>query len=96
MKDRMSSRERLLAAINHKEADRVPICFRDVAPLEKLWKNPFERVLALQELGVDDKLFIHAPGIADLDATAYTEGMLYARYGTIIWPLMIIFSSIKC
>ena len=86
MKNRMSSRERLLAAINHREADRVPICFRDVAPLEKLWKNPFERVLVLRELGVDDKLFIQAPGTADLDATAYSEGMLYARYGTIIWP----------
>ena len=82
----MSSRERMLAANHHQEPDRVPICFRDVAPLEKLWNNPFERVLALRELGVDDKLFIHPPGNVELDVTAYDEGMLYARYGTITWP----------
>ena len=86
MKDRMSSRERLLTAINHQEPDRVPICFRDVAPLEKMWNNPFERVLVLRELGVDDKLFLNAPGIEHYDAALKGTGSLYARYGTSTWP----------
>ncbi len=54
----MTSRERLLAAINLAEPDRVPICFRNVAPLEHLWSNAFERVTALAALGVDDKLHV--------------------------------------
>lgn len=87
MNERMSSRERLLAAINHREPDRVPICFRDVAPLENRWTNPFERVLALRELGVDDKLFLYPPlaGYADVEVDAV--GSLYAVYGTGMWPL---------
>ena len=80
----MSSRERLLAAINHREPDRVPICFRDVAPLENRWRNPFERVLSLRELGVDDKLFLHPPETF----SGYTSGeqSLYSRYGSALWP----------
>jgi len=57
----ISSRERLLLAINHQEPDRVPICFRGVAPLDKQWKSRFERVVGLAKLGVDDKLSIHVP-----------------------------------
>jgi len=86
VKDAMSSRERLLAAINHQEPDRVPVCFRDVAPLEKLWKDPFERVLALRELGVDDKLFLYPPTVTVPDARVDLKGSLYALYGTGIWP----------
>ena len=86
MKNEMSSKERLLTTINHQEPDRVPLCFRDVAPLEHLWTNPIDRVLALKELGVDDKLFIQPPGATFLDETAKNEGMLYARYGTMVWP----------
>jgi hypothetical protein len=57
----MTSRERLLTAISLQEADRVPICFRNVAPLEHLWRNAFERVTALATLGVDDKLQVALP-----------------------------------
>ncbi len=87
MKDRMSSRERLLAAINHQEVDRVPICFRDVAPLEHRWSTPFERVLALRELGVDDKLFLYPPLDSDPTARSTMTGMLYATYGAALWPM---------
>ena len=86
MSQSMSSRERLLAAINHEEADRVPICFRDVAPLEHMWSSPFERVMALNDLGVDDKLFIHPPLSHDPDVTFGLKGSLYAAYGTSVWP----------
>lgn len=61
----MTSRERLLAAINLTEPDRVPICFRNVAPLEHLWRNAFERVTALAELGADDKLQLGLPWVFD-------------------------------
>lgn len=61
----MTSRERLLASINLAEPDRVPICFRNVAPLEHLWSNAFERVTALAELGVDDKLHLGLPWAFD-------------------------------
>ena len=84
----MSSRERLLAAINHQEPDRVPVCFRDVAPLEKKWKNPFERVLVLRELGVDDKIFIHPPQKTFYSDTAHREiESNYVNYGISPWPL---------
>ncbi len=83
----MTSRERLLTAIGGGEPDRIPICFRDVAPLEHLWSDPFERVLALRELGVDDKLFLHAPTVSIPDTGAGRPGSLYAVYGSGIWPL---------
>jgi len=58
----MSSRERLLAALNHQEPDRVPITFwGTIAPLKHLWKTPFERVKCLRKLGVDDQMSIGAP-----------------------------------
>jgi hypothetical protein len=84
-KDSMSSRARLIAAIDHREPDRVPICFRDVAPLEHRWNTPFERVLALRELGVDDKLFLHPPGTFPHDTTISVERSLYLRYGSSLW-----------
>jgi len=86
MKDAMSSRERLLTAIGHEEPDRVPICFRDVAPFEHLWSDPFERVLVLRDMGVDDKLFVHPPRGAAHDVTVPGIGALYTVYGTDIWP----------
>lgn len=58
MERNISSRERTLAAINHKEADRIPIFFRGIAPLSHLWKNPYERVNVLLEMGVDEKIDI--------------------------------------
>jgi uroporphyrinogen decarboxylase len=59
----MTSRERLLAAIRHETPDRVPICFRGVKPLDIRWNSRFERILGLQEMGVDDKLSIRVPWV---------------------------------
>jgi len=59
MAKNISSRERTLAAINHKEADRVPIFFRSIAPLNHLWKNTYERVDVLLNMGVDEKVNIN-------------------------------------
>jgi len=53
MKAGISSRERTLAAINHQEADRVPIHFRGVAPFDHLWKSEHERVDVLLDMGAD-------------------------------------------
>jgi len=86
VKDTMSSRERLLTTINHQEPDRVPICFRAVAPLAKKWKNPFERVLVLQEFGVDDKLFIRTPSTGYEGVTVSETELFYAGYGSRPWP----------
>ncbi len=69
MAQTMSSRERLLTTIRHEEPDHVPLCFRSVAPLQDRWRNPFERVLALRELDVDDKLFVGAPWPYDPQVT---------------------------
>ena len=61
-KDSLSSRERLLAALNHREPDRVPVMFWGaIAPLRHLWKTPFERVKVLRDLGVDDQLSVGHP-----------------------------------
>ena len=85
--DTMTSRERLLAAIEHREPDRVPICFRDVAPLEHLWRDPFERALVLRDMGVDDKLFLHPPVTDAAEVEVDAVGSLYAVYGTGMWPI---------
>ncbi len=82
----MSSRERLLTAIDNREPDRVPICFRDVAPLARLWKDPFERALVLREMGVDDKLFLHPPRRTFAEVDGRDERSLYVLYGTDVWP----------
>ncbi len=58
MEKNISSRERTLIAINHKEADRIPIFFRGIAPLNHLWKNAHERVDVLLKMGVDEKVRI--------------------------------------
>jgi len=58
MEKNISSRERTLAAINHKEADRVPIFFRNIAPLNHLWNNTYERIDVLLKMGVDEKVNI--------------------------------------
>ena len=54
----LSSRERSLMAIDHHEADRVPIFFREIHALEHLWKSEEERVEILLEMGVDEKVSI--------------------------------------
>ena len=74
MREQLTSRERLLLAIDHQEADRVPICFRSfgqVAPLETrdCWGNAFERAAGLAELGVDDVVRLHLPWFYHPDVT---------------------------
>jgi len=60
----MSSRDRLLAAINHQEPDRVPVCFwGTIAPLRHLWQTPLERVERLFELGIDDVMGVGMPWV---------------------------------
>ena len=61
-KDSMPSRERLLTTLNHREPDRVPVMFwGTIAPLQRRWKDRFERVRVLRELGVDDQINVGFP-----------------------------------
>jgi len=54
----MTSRERILCALNRQEPDRVPIAMRGLEPLCHLWRNPFERALMLRDrFGIDDFLY---------------------------------------
>jgi len=62
--NRLSSRERMLAAINHQEPDYVPLWFnwhyRDTQILK--WNDPLDRAeKVLRELGLDDTLLLGAP-----------------------------------
>ena len=62
----LTSRERLLLAIEHEAVDRVPIScrmFGQMVALERRfgWRSPFERAVGLAELGVDDVLWVHPP-----------------------------------
>jgi len=62
MKGKLSSKERLLATINHEEADHVPLTFRDTDLPEtygKPCKNQFEAVDIFLKLGIDPMLYIH-------------------------------------
>ena len=66
----MTSRERMLAAINHEEPDRVPlylhfvstdtnILANEIFPADMRWNDQFERAELLTEtLGIDDILRI--------------------------------------
>ena len=65
MANDMSSRQRYMAALNHEEADRVPI-FIDGVPnaffTQKVkWYNQFERALVMKELGCDPMINIWLP-----------------------------------
>ena len=43
-------------AIDHEEADRVPLVFRQLIPFNRHWDNAFERAEWLEAQGVDDRL----------------------------------------
>jgi len=65
MANDMTSRQRYMAALNHEEADRVPI-FIDGVPnvffTQKVkWYNQFERALVMKELGCDPMINIWLP-----------------------------------
>jgi uroporphyrinogen decarboxylase len=62
MKNRLSSKDRLLAAINNEEADRVPLTFRDTQLPENYTvpsSNQFEAVDIFLKLGIDPMLYLH-------------------------------------
>lgn len=73
----MSSRERMLSAINHQEPDHVPLYLhfgsisrakRQNSILPFTWNNQFERVEQFQDvLGIDDILAIEAPSALNLE-----------------------------
>ena len=65
MADEISSRQRYLLALEHEEADRVPI-FIDGLPCafytdEVRWYNQFERALVMKQLGCDPMINIWLP-----------------------------------
>ncbi len=60
----MTSRERIMAAINHEELDHLPLYLRahGIEPPPQLsWKNDYERVEKWISLGLDDILFVQSP-----------------------------------
>ncbi|MBO3803673.1 MAG: hypothetical protein JTT11_07395, partial [Candidatus Brockarchaeota archaeon] len=70
MRSRLSSKERLLAAINHEEADHVPLTFRDTQLPETYAaapSNQFEAVDIFLKLGVDPMLYLHPDNAWKLD-----------------------------
>lgn len=68
----MSSKERLLAAIEHRPVDRVPLCFEGVCHgsvvyLDRLFPDPFARARYYLDLGVDHALQLTPPFFASSD-----------------------------
>ena len=60
----MRSGERLVAAIEHREVDHIPLYFRIhdfVPPAELAWNNQYERVRRWLSVGVDDILIVPSP-----------------------------------
>ncbi|GAI84964.1 unnamed protein product, partial [marine sediment metagenome] len=61
MKKLLSSRERLLLTINHKEPDYIPLCIGFLDYIPKNWSNQFQRAEELLALGIDDIFTISPP-----------------------------------
>ena len=53
---RLSSRERMLAALNNREPDRVPLCFMIFAALRDSCRDMYEYVEKQVEMGLDTKV----------------------------------------
>ncbi|MFQ6044602.1 MAG: hypothetical protein ACE5PV_27430, partial [Candidatus Poribacteria bacterium] len=53
MQQKLSSRERMLEAICHREADYVPCCFMIFAALKNRCKDKYEFVEKQLEMGLD-------------------------------------------
>jgi hypothetical protein len=69
MMDSTSSKERLLAAIEHRVADRPPLCFEGVCHgsvvcIDLLFPDPFDRARYYLDLGVDHALHLSPPWVA--------------------------------
>lgn len=65
----MSSKERLLAAIEHRPVDPVPLCFEgvchgSVVPIDRLYPDPLARARYYRALGVDHAVQV-APPLVD-------------------------------
>jgi len=71
IRSRMSSKERLLSAINLEEADHIPLYLhlfesQNILPEELRWQSQFERIERFVEpLGLDDFLWLSAPEALD-------------------------------
>ena len=66
MVDALSSKERLLAAINHSDVDHVPFCQKFwqrpyLADPSDGWRDQFERVSKTTRLGLDDTVSFNIP-----------------------------------
>lgn len=61
MKKSLSSRERLLLTINHKEPDYVPLRIGFLDYIPKYWSNRFQQAEELLALGVDEILTVRPP-----------------------------------
>jgi len=66
MTDNLSSKERLLSAINHSETDHVPFCQkfwqrRFLSNQKDGWRDQFERVTKTTRLGLDDTVGFDIP-----------------------------------
>ncbi len=87
---RLSSRERMLAVLNHQEPDHVPLLFNPFGfkpPSHLQWSTAEERVKAWASLGVDDWLVVHAPSHTyhpDVKVRQWKETISGER-----WPCMI-------
>jgi hypothetical protein len=84
MKASLSSRERMLAAIGHQEADHVPLWFnwhyRNTQLL--VWDDIVERAERVLEMGLDDTMLINAPLSRDptLTSVAWVDHPTTSRY----------------
>lgn len=61
MKKSLSSRERLLLTINHKEPDYIPLFIGFLDYIPKYWSNQFQQAEELLALGVDEILTLRSP-----------------------------------
>jgi hypothetical protein len=66
MKEKLSSRERVLAAIQHQPVDHVPLCFDglchgSVRFVTRLHPNPFDRARFYLDLGADTAIAVSPP-----------------------------------
>jgi uroporphyrinogen decarboxylase len=63
MRDELSSRERMLAAIDHREPDHIPLWFNWHYEHTQLldWDDTVDRVEAVLDMGLDDTMRINAP-----------------------------------
>ena len=58
MAERMTSRERLLCAIDRQEVDHVPCCFMSFTAMRGRVQDPYELVMRELEMGLDSYLFM--------------------------------------